>query len=264
MNDIVLHEKLAHAPWMDPALWRLPGIKPVQTWLTRDEAFAGQMALRDRLISGHQAKVHALLPTAEDAAGECLDLALTALSQDSAYRIDAKTVTRPDGTGVHIDRHAPLLTLGRLVQEDICLMQPGPDGAVLVGAILCFPASWTLAEKIGRPLMGIHAPVQEYDGTLGKRVQRLFDTIRPDQLLMRANAILYHEPTLFNPRSEADPPALRHQAPGGQFMRSERQVLRRLPGTGVVVFSIHTTMIPVDRLTPPQRRTMAAAFGSDA
>jgi hypothetical protein len=33
----------------------------------------------------------------------------------------------------------------------------------LTAAILCFPASWTLAEKLGRPLGAIHGPVAGYD-----------------------------------------------------------------------------------------------------
>ena len=60
----------------------------------------------------------------------------------------------------------PLLTLGRLVQEDLCLMEPQGDEYDLTGAILCFPASWTLAQKIGRPMTGIHHPVEIYDDDL--------------------------------------------------------------------------------------------------
>jgi len=42
---------------------------------------------------------------------------------------------------VALDDPLPLRAAGRLVQEDLCLMQKQADGAyALTGAILCFPA----------------------------------------------------------------------------------------------------------------------------
>ena len=52
-----------------------------------------------------------------------------------------------------------------------------PDGAaehILTGAVLCFPSSWTLSEKLGKPLLRIHMPVASYDSQMGARVQRMF------------------------------------------------------------------------------------------
>ena len=261
MDDIVLHDRLAVAPWMDPALWRLPGIKPLDParWIIRDEAFEGQMRLRDRLIAGRPDDVHCLLDEGHEAALECLELVLGALSEDAGYGISPDEVRRPDGVTVDLDRTRPLVTLGRLTQADVCLVQPSQEGHVLTGAILCFPASWTLAEKIGKPLAPIHAPVPEYDADVASRVQRLFDAIRPERPLWRANAILHRDPSLYHPRSEIEPPARRRAAPGGRYLRSERQTLRRLPRTGAVVFTIHTTMIPIERLTSEQRESMAVS-----
>ena len=261
MEDPVLHDRLAVAPWMDPALWRLPGVKPLDLadWLIRDEAFAGQMRLRDRLIAERPSDVHALTEAGRPAAEECLGLVLETLRADPGYRFSDGSATRPDGAKIDIDRQEPLMTMGRLMQADICLMQESAGEHVLTGAILCFPASWTLSEKIGRPLMAIHGPVPEYDPAVGARVQRLFDALRPDALLFRANAHRHHDPSLYHPRSESDPPGLRRGPPGGRYLRSERQTLRRLPDTGAVVFTIHTTMIEVDRLTDAQRAGMADA-----
>ena len=261
MDDIVLHDRLATAPWMDPALWRLPGVKPLDPdrWLIRDEAFSGQMRLRDRLIRERLSDVHALLESGRAAAEECLNLVLSALKQDPGYDFANDDIIRPDGATVSLDRNAPLVTLGRLMQADVCLMQEGPDGHILTGAILCFPASWTLAEKIGRPLMGIHGPVPEYDTDMGRRVQRLFNAIRPNRPLWRANAIRHTDPSLFHPRSESDPPSVRHGTPGGDYIRSERQTLLRLSETGAVVFTIHTTIVPIERLDEAQKASLARA-----
>jgi len=221
-------------------------------WLLVDDAYAGQMRLRDTLIATREPDVHALRPEARKAAEECLALVLDSLPGLGGFRIHDDRVTRPDGETIDIDRTRPLLTLGRLIQEDVCLMMRGPSGKhVLAGAILCFPASWTLAEKIGKPLVRIHKPVSAYDGNIARRVQRLFDGIGPERPLWRANALLYDHPYLFSPRREAGGP--RHLSEDGRFLRSERQTLRKLPTSGAVVFTIHTTVLPVESLTSAQR-----------
>lgn len=259
MDRIVLHERLTAAPWMDPALWRLPGMKPLapDDWLIRDEAFAGQMALRDELIANRLPDVHALRPEGVEAARECLDLVLEYLVKDPDYSVEVDHVTRPDRIRISIDKDAPLITLGRLIQADVCVMTPGQDGHVLSGAILCFPASWTLSEKIGRPLVAIHTPVREYDTKVAASVQRLFDILRPEQPLWRANAIRHHDPALYHPRSEIDPPDIRRGQPDGPYLRSERQALLRLPKSEAVIFTIHTTVIPIDRLSDDQKAALA-------
>ncbi len=251
MTDEIVQKTLPHPPWLDPTRWKLPGIQPlpIEDWLIRDDAFAGQMALRDHLVAERQQEVHALLPGAEDAALECYDMVLEVLGKDCGYSFEDTTVTRPDGVTVPLDRHRPLLTLGRLTQSDFCLMQPGENGHVLTGAILCFPAYWTLSEKLGHALPRIHVPVPKYEEDIARRVQRLFDAMRPETLLWRANAHLHASAELFAPKTEREPQR-RSDPEAARFVRSERQVLRKLPRTGAVVFSIHTYMVQIKDLSP--------------
>ena len=258
MTALILHSTLPEPPWLSPTMWRLPGIMPLplEDWLIRDEVFADQMALRDELVATTSDAVHALQPRALPAAQECYDTVLAALREDDGYSFGDTAVTRPDGVTVPLDRSAPLLTLGRLIQSDLCLMQPGEDGHVLTGAILCFPAYWTLAEKIGRPLTAIHVPVPDYDDAIARRVQRLFDAIQPGRPLWRMNANLHASGALFTPKREADPEH-RVSLEKAVFVRSERQVLRKLPRTGVTVFSIHTYMIRIRDLAPEARATLS-------
>jgi hypothetical protein len=254
----VLHHTLPHARWMDPRTARLPGMLPVDPgdWLRVDEAFAGQMALRDALLAERPDEVRALLPGGREAAAELLDRVLAGVAATPGYRVGADAVTRPDGVTVPLDRGDPMLTAGRLVQCDLCLLQmpPGGDEHVLTGAVLCFPASWTLAQKLGRPLTAIHTPVADYDAGLAARVQRLFDAIRPETPMWRMNALAYADPALHQPRreGEARPPGPR------PFLRSERQCLLRLPRTGAVVFSIHTYVLPIAALPEPVRAAFDA------
>ncbi|MEX0349902.1 MAG: DUF3445 domain-containing protein [Paracoccaceae bacterium] len=217
----------------------LPGIAPlrIEDWLIRDEAFAGQMAQRDALLAERRADVLAMHDTARPAAEELLDLVIAL-----AYPGAGPNVTRPDGVAVTIDRADPLGTLGRLVQEDLCILQKQGSEHVLTGAVLCFPASWMLAEKYLRPLVAIHEPVDAYDGSIAKRVQRLFDGVQPERPLWRFNALWYAEPDLHQPRS-ANARRRTPAAKTADYLRSERQSILRLPQTRAVIFSIHTYVL---------------------
>ncbi|MEO0931836.1 MAG: DUF3445 domain-containing protein, partial [Pseudomonadota bacterium] len=240
-KQAILHSKLPDPPWLDPVRWRLPGVRPIEPdgWIIRDDVFTRQMALRDDLIAERPREVHALLPAALPAAVECYDAMLVTLQKDSGYEFSTTEVARPDGITVALDRTQPLLTLGRLVQADICIMQEGDHGHVLTGAILCFPAYWTLNEKLGRSLSQIHSPVAEYDSNIERRVQRLFDAMSPTRALLRSNANLHATAELFAPKSETAADA-RVGLQNGTFVRSERQVLRKLPDTKAIAFTIHT------------------------
>jgi hypothetical protein len=102
----------------------------------------------------------------------------------------------------------------------------------------------------------IHVPVPEYGTDLAARVQRLFDAIRPERPLWRANVLAYADPTLFAPRIEGDP---RPKPTGhGAYVRSERQCMVRLPRSEAVVFSIHTAVVLRTALTAEQEAAFAA------
>lgn len=219
----------------------LPGIRPLNdaSWLMRDDAFAAQMAERDRLVATRRSDVLALDPAADPAAQELLDMVLA-----EAYPGTDGTgvITRADGVDVSIDRDDPMGTLARLVQEDLCILEKRGDEHVLTAAVLCFPASWRLDEKFLRPLIGIHRRVPEYDDNIARRVQRLFDGVQPGRGMWRFNALDYADPALFQPLGEDDNRDHRETAVR-PYRRSERQCLIRLPETRAVVFSIHTFVL---------------------
>ena len=223
---------------------RLPAIQALQRsdWLHIDEAYDRQIAERELLLAGRRASVLQMSEAARPAAEELLDQVLDDLSQRDDFTVSGSLVRRPDGVWVEIDRGDPLGVLGRLVQEDLCLLQKTDGEHVLTGAVLCFPASWTLKEKFMRPLIAIHAPVDSYDDNIARRVQRLFDGVKPARPLWRFNLLRYVDPTLHQPRPET---AQRPQDDDQDFryFRSERQCVLRLPKTDAVVFSIHTYVL---------------------
>lgn len=252
-QDSMIHAFQSRIPYDVFAQPGLPGIRPLppEDWLIFDEAFADQMAERDRLVSTRRNDVIAMVPEADAPAQELLDMVLRSAYPEVDPAVPDVTVTRRDGVVVKVDRADPMGTLARLVQCDMIILQK-PDGAdehVMTGAALLFPASWTLAEKFGHPLIRIHSTVDEYDSPMAKRVQRLFDGVQVGRPLWRFNALWYAEPTLHHPQREGEERAL--PRPGGErFMRSERQVILRLPQTRATVFVIHTFVVPETVLCP--------------
>lgn len=254
----IFQSELPLRPWAAPRTARLPGLNPVEPgdWLRVDDAYGKQMAYREELLANRRGAVHALTCGAMPAALALLDAVLLEVDAKPGYRRSGAGVICPDGRRVEIDKSQPLITAGRLVQEDFALMQQ-PAGAaehLLTGAVLCFPASWTLSEKLGRPLTGIHGPVPAYDADIARRVQRLFDGIRPGRPIWRANALVYADPELHQPRREADPRDAARRGP--LYLRIERQTLLRLPTPRSVVFTIHSYVLPFDRLTREDRTAL--------
>lgn len=222
----------------------LPGIAPMDPadWIIVDNAHAAQMAERARLLETQRDAVLALDDSARPAAEELLQAVLDVLTRRLDHRVTPDNVLRPDGVTVKVDRRDPMGTLGHLVQQDLCLMEKHGDEHVLTAAVLCFPASWTLDEKFMRPLTGIHVPVESYDDSMARRVQRLFDGVQVGRPIWRFNALWYADPALHQPRREANRRAER-SATEARYLRTERQSILRLPQTGAVVFGIHTSVL---------------------
>lgn len=220
----------------------LPGVRPLMAgdWLRVDEAYAGQMAYRRRLL---REKRDAVLcegdATAQEAAEETLHEAIK-LMPGLGIRETGRGFLCPDG--VEVDRHAdgPLAVMAQVLQEDICILQSRGDEHILAAAALCFPASWTLSEKVGRPLSAIHDPVDSYDDRIAVRVQRLFDGVQVGKPLWRNNMLWYDDPDLFQPRREVGDTRQEPERAQAPYQRAERQCILRLPQTRAVIFAIHS------------------------
>ena len=237
----ILQSHVGFTPWMEDRTRRLPGVVPMAyaDWLQVDEAYAAQLAYKARLLADRREAVVQMQPGARAAAQELLDVALAHAPKGIA--------------DTPIDRDAPLDTLSRLFQEDFVIVQKQGDAHILTAALLCFPASWSLAEKFGQPLTGIHDPVDEYDDGIARSVERMFSAIRVEQPLMRGNVLRYADPDLFHPHRGSD--QLREQGQGG-YVRSERQCMVRLPQTRAVVFSIHTYLWADASMSDAQRKAL--------
>ncbi|MCF6443384.1 DUF3445 domain-containing protein [Nereida sp. MMG025] len=214
-------------PWIAAAQRPLPGVQPLGDlpWLIRGDDYAVQMTERARLIRDHFGDVAAQTDLGSSAVDELKSLVINAVGHDA-----------------DVNDAAPLASLALLAQEDFCILVKQGAQHVLAAALVCFPASWQLKEKMGKPMTDIHAPVESY-APVAQRVERLFDGVQVGRPLWRANVLWYEDPALFQPRSVSQP--RRMPDCKARFLRSERQVILRLPETRAVVFSIRTKVVPV-------------------
>lgn len=260
---------LRHADFRVP--WRFEmGAKALDPtdWIEIDDDLADDLAEKRRLLAERHDQVVAVRSGSEAAQAElrahlarhlvrhrpdlyrdCPD-GLHTLSDDRHWRFDG-------------DALAPLDMAARWVQEDLCLMQFDGRDWVLTAASVCFPTRWNLAEKIGRPMQAIHAPVPGLEARLGRRIDNLFARLRPGGGVWRVNWSVLDDPALFQPAGHGrDRPleGLTAENAGERiWLRNERQTLTRLPQSDAIVFTIRIHRAPLSALAGDRARCAALA-----
>ncbi len=227
---------------------------PISTLFEIDSNYAEQMALRRSLLAERHGEVFAALPASASARHAMLALAaahLPAHHPQWFVRAGSRLLNRL--TGEEWDLAAPpcdpLELAGRLVQEDLCLIEPEPTGPRLTAAVLCFPTRWRLAEKLDRPLATIHVPVPFFAERLATPVDRFMVLLKPGKLVERFNWSILDDPALFQPgghaRAARDPAITEENAGEKLWLRVERQTLSRLPGVATILFTIKIHQHPI-------------------
>jgi hypothetical protein len=210
------------------------GLDVGRPWLLPDDDRDVQLAYKARLLAERRSVVAAALPGTEAAAAE-----VAVLVGAAEPTLESAAVS---------------------VQEDLCLLVRGNEGWRLDAGVVCFPSMWRIADKLGLPLAAVHGPVPAYGDELAERVDRFLDRLRPDRPVWRRNWFVHDSPELHLP----DPPAAGGSpaVPEGLWLRSERQTLRRLAGSGAVLFTIRTQQAPLAVLAerPDVAARMAAAI----
>lgn len=230
------------------------GLMPLapDEWIEIDSYFAHDLSAKRNLLETRHGEVFAVLPGAAGPAAELLSMLVVHLPQyhSQIFRCTdglLHNMASGERWDVACSSLHPLDLCGRLVQEDFCLVAEESGAYRLVGATLCQPASWRLAEKIGRPLAEIHAPVPGYAATLKRPVDRFFTQLKPGRLTWRLNWTVVQDSASFQPEHIASPvPITADNAGAHLWLRVERQTLRRLPASGTVVFTIRTYIERLD------------------
>ncbi len=235
---------------------------PERDWFEIDEHYAAEIAERRQLLADAHDDVFGAVPGSTAARAEALNVVVTALAKHHPdwFTRDRGTL-RNHLTGevwnLKYPPVDPLELAGRLLQDDLCIIQEGPvpppeageadheagaTAPLFTAAVLCFPSRWRLSEKLGKPLAGVHGSVPLYAKRLERPVDRFMHHLKPSRIACRLNWSIVDNPTLFQPagkwRAEGGAGITPDNAGEHLYLRVERQTLRRLPSSGAVLFGI--------------------------
>ncbi|MFD2058228.1 DUF3445 domain-containing protein [Mesorhizobium calcicola] len=270
-----------HTPYDGSSKLFSIGLKPLDPadWIEVDDHLLPYLAEKRRLYAEIPERVFVEEDGTRDAQQEVLELLGTYLPErfPDTYRRIATGVeaagepSRSPTLSALAD--APLVAASLLVQEDLILMRRDDSGWRLVAGSLCFPSSWLLVEKFGRPLQEIHAPVPGFGpGTRpAELINRMFDGLQ-GQAVERYNWSIQSDNALYHPLSDLqriDRATNRpSRFPDGDvdahaFIRVERQTLRKLPVSRDILFTIRIHLDPLAVLARhPDRAKLAMSFAA--
>jgi hypothetical protein len=262
-----------HLPFEDGPFRMAMGLVacPPGDWFELDACYPAELAERRALLADRRAEVFAACPGSDAARAEVLATVADHLAAHHPgwfRRAGAHLENLLTGERWILDQPSPdpLEIAGLLVQEDLCVIRPTADGPVLDAAVLCAPSRWRLAEKIGRVLLDVHAPVPFYADRLGSAVDRFMRSLKPGRIALRMNWSVVDDPALFQPtgkfRGARDPSITAANAGARLYLRTERQTFRLLERSGSVLFGIRVHSHPVARVAalPGVAPRLAAAI----
>lgn len=145
--------------------------------------------------------------------------------------------------------------IARAHWEDFCLLTQDAPGERfrLTGAAVGFPTDWHLAEKMGRPMMEVHEPIDGYAEQLAAGVDRFLEGLRAPHIFGRTNAFVLPADDLRYMPAQAAEARFAHvttdNAGDTLFVRCERETLRRLPRSQAIVFTIGIHVTPLGSLS---------------
>lgn len=231
-------------------------------WIEPDEALDFYLSEKARPLAADRSSVFAAAAESEGAQRELLSLLTDYLLRryPLIYRRRGDTIVVGEREA-NLNGDRPILSTGSLIQDDLAIMEFKEGEWRLTAAYIAFPSSWSLAEKFGRSMDEIHAPVPGFEG--GSRnaelITRMFDRLPPDRFVERFNWAINGDGALHLPKSKSEGIGAEAVAltENGTFIRVERQTLRKLPRTGAIVFTIR---IYSDPLAALRRRPDAAAL----
>jgi hypothetical protein len=202
--------------------------------------YARQMAEKHQLMKNQLADIFALRPAGEAAALEAARLIFLMKGQikDQSGQIDAATA---------------FVSASGLIPEDILIVVPNISASGgkewrLQAGLLAFPGHWRLADKMGKTLAAIHAPVPEFHEKLNAHIDRFFANMQIGAISWRQNWSVQRDSRLFAPMREAGlETSLTPQEAGQQIhIRIETQHFYKLPKSDAVIFAIRTSLAPLN------------------
>lgn len=202
----------------------------------RFEDFWGATAENERILAERRrwlrqdpAKYLAVLPEAADLLTEADELGRTHETLPPMIPASTPAVPEQRSTG---------LKMGENWEPDWLILKREGGVARLLAGCVCFPSSWSLEEKIGRPIEEIHGVVPDLNATVGKQIGIFLERIKPGISWTRNNWGLSRSPE-WNQHPGRRTPRLDSTVTLDEvFFRVEEQSLVALPRTEGILFGI--------------------------
>ena len=236
-------------------------------WIELESSYLRQIAERNAIIADQGHKVLQVLPGTELACKELMEMVVQFLCAryPSHFALDGSVLVNK----IRGQRYAlgdPMHVLTQNVPEDFAIMLPDDGKYRLRAGVICASTGWNLAEKIGKGLPAIHAPVPDYE-RMQLSMDRFFARLAVDKPIQRGawgfevGTHLHTPPGHPSLRRETDP----NLRPEDVYLRVDWQTLRRLPLSGAVVFNFKALFTPlIDLRTEPYVPSLALKIVSEA
>lgn len=230
------HSNLKHTPYDGSEPLFKIGLRPLSggEWLDIDDTQDAFLAEKQRLMREIPEKVFLTQEGTQETQLEVLAL-VTSYLEAQGYCAKLKDLNCP-----------ALLQAAMMIPEDLVIMRKSDDGWRLVAGSVCFPSSWSLQEKIGKPLHDVHAPVPDFNK--GSRnagmIERIFDNLQVGQPVERFNWSIYNDDALYHDDRSSE----HMNQETNCYLRVERQTLTKLMTSGDILFTIRIYVDPFEAL----------------
>lgn len=196
---------------------------------------AAILAERRRWLAADEARYLAALPEAGELLKEAAEIGVASGS-----------LTKHQFPAIQTKAPADLLrTLGQNWEPDFLVLRREPAAVRLVAGCVCFPSSWSLGEKIGKPIEAIHEIVPTLNATIGTQIRTFLERIKPGVSWTRNNWGLSRSPE-WNQHPTRNTPRLDESVGLDEvFFRVEEQSLVALPQSNGILFGIRLKVIPL-------------------
>lgn len=273
-NIKITSHKPPHFPFEDPpfalsmGLLKIPDSEWFEIFDLKERAL--QLAEKRKFLASIHKDVFMADASALTASKDVLNLMLKNLVtyQPDLYSLNKKTIKlkahknfngEEFSTDLNISGMHPLDLAARLVQEDLVIMLPPnkkQKGWWLAAGSLTFPSRWNLKDKFRKTMDAIHAPVPFYKDQIKNPTNNFFDQMPCDELFARRNWSLHDTPALRQDGTQpiVETTSINSKNAGERlWLRVERQTLRKLKGTGAILFTIRIHIRPLKQLEKLKR-----------
>ncbi|KAI1907176.1 hypothetical protein LOZ64_005983 [Ophidiomyces ophidiicola] len=224
-------------------------------WLELENTYRDRLVQRKALYEKHGKSVLNMLPGAELACKELMEMVIQflcaryphyfSLSNDKRYFTNSILDIVED-----LHDKDPLIVLMHHVPEDFGIMLRDESGYYFLRAgCICSSLGWNLGSKMGMQLHEIHEPIPDYKEKMRFSMDRYFAKMPTDRPIQRGSWGLEVEQPLFMPPGDPHEQYRYSQSPSldisSCYLRVDWQTLRRLPLSGAIIFNFKAVFTPV-------------------